>query len=49
LSEIRLEMWPEPDLAGFEKNGQILDLPKLEPKSGATLLTKKLHDTSWSY
>jgi len=31
IRQIRLEIWPEPDLAGFPKNGRILDLP--EPKS----------------
>jgi len=30
------EIWPEPNLAGFGKNGRISDLPK--PKFGATLL-----------
>jgi len=36
--QIPLEIWQEPDLAGFGKNGQISDLPELEPKSGATLV-----------
>jgi len=35
VCQIRLEIWPEPDLAGFGKNSRISDLP--EPKSGATL------------
>jgi len=33
--QIQLEIWQEPDLAGFPKNGRIADLP--ERKSGATL------------
>ena len=37
IRQIRLEIWPEPDLAGFPKNGQIPDLPEPEPKSGKTL------------
>jgi len=36
-NQIRLEIWPEPDLAEFSKNGRIPDLPELEPKSGTTL------------
>jgi len=35
--QIRLEIWPEPDLGRFPKNGQILDLPEPELKSGASL------------
>ena len=30
MSQIRLDVWPEPDLAGFQKNGQIPDLPEPE-------------------
>ena len=33
--QIRQEIKPELELAGFPKNGQISDLP--EPKSGTTL------------
>jgi len=36
IRQIRLEIWPEPDLAGFPKNGRIPDL--LEPKSGTTVI-----------
>jgi len=35
---IRLENWPDPDLAGFSKNGRIPDLLEPERKSGTTLL-----------
>jgi len=38
IHQIRLELWSEPDLAGFTKNGQIPDLLEMEPKSGTTLL-----------
>jgi len=43
IRQIRIENWPEPDLAGFPnlagfpKNGWIPDLPELEPKSSTTL------------
>jgi len=30
-----LEIWPEVDLAGFLKNGQIPHLPEPDPKSGS--------------
>jgi len=32
--QIRLEIWPEPDLVGFPKYGRISDLPEPELKSG---------------
>jgi len=32
------QIWPEADLAGFPKNGRILDLP--EPKIGTTLVLR---------
>ena len=38
VCQMRPEIWLEPDLAGFGKNGRISDLPELEPKSGATLV-----------
>jgi len=28
IRQIRLEIWPEPDLSGFPKNGWIPDLTK---------------------
>jgi len=34
IFQIRLEIWPELDLAGFPENGRIPDLP--EPESGTT-------------
>jgi len=38
ICQIRLEIWPEPDLVGFTTNGQIPDLPEPQPKSGTSLL-----------
>jgi len=38
--QIRPKFWPEPDLAGFAKNGQMPDLPEPEPKSGTSLLRR---------
>ena len=38
VRQIRLEIWPEPDLAGFPKSGWILDL--LEQKSSTSLPTE---------
>jgi len=38
IRQIQLEIWPEPDLAGFLKNGRISDLPELQLKSGASLI-----------
>ena len=35
--QIRSKFWPEPDLAGFPKKGQMPDLPEPEPKSGTSL------------
>jgi len=37
IQQIRLKIWPEPDLDGLQKNGWISDLPEPESKSGATL------------
>jgi len=37
-SQIRSKFWPEPDLAGFPKNGRIPDLPEPELKSGTSLV-----------
>ena len=37
ICQIWLEIWPEPDLAGFLKNGQILNLPEPELKCGTTV------------
>jgi len=42
---MQVEIWLEPDLDGFPKNGRILDLLKLEPKSGITLVQL---DLVWS-
>ena len=36
IRQIRLEIWPRPDLAGFPKNDRIMDL--LELKSGTILM-----------
>jgi len=35
---MQLKIWPEPDLAGFPKNGRIPDLPESEAKSGTILI-----------
>jgi len=37
IQQIWIEIWPEPDLAGFPQNGQITDSP--EPKSSTTRTT----------
>ena len=39
--EIQIEIWPEPNSAGFPKNGGIPDLSELELKSGTTLFKFK--------
>ena len=36
IRQICLEIWPEPDLTGFQKNGQILGMRQPEPKSGTS-------------
>jgi len=47
ICQIWLQIWPEPDSAGFPKNGRILDL--LKPKSGKTLhLTQAINDVTTS-
>ena len=42
--QILLEIWPEPDLAGFPKNCRIPDLPEPESKSDTTLTTNDYND-----
>jgi len=48
ISEIQIEIWPEPELVGFPKNGRIPDLlqPEPEPKSGTSLSTCSLQATA---
>jgi len=38
-----LEIWQEPDLAGFPKYGRIPDLPEPEQKCGTTLVILAAH------
>jgi len=38
IRQIQLEIWPELDLAGFPKNGQMPDLPGPKHKSGTILM-----------
>jgi len=45
MDQIQLEIWTEPNLAGFLKNGQMPDLS--EPKSGTTLSKINFWELMW--